>query len=334
MNKRLLVLAVAGAFGASGSVLAHDHDGATGISVKGHAETLFVASDDTEGNERRFHTEGEVSFTGKIADDLYGRVDLDLNSRYSDYFNDGDDAQTVEIEQIFGAWRINDMAKLKVGRFNNPLGYEKQDAPYKTTASRSLVSMLLDEQTQLYQNNIEGVAVDLDFGPAQLTLGVLNEIGGTAEENSLLAQVRGEVIPGLNLALGILTQEDFEDSANDAGFASYGNLVNFYADYTLDLGGVGATFFVDYLTGSDGLDAAYSIGAKAKVTDAIGLTLRYDVAEYDFANDFEETAIALGVNYRASKNLDFRAEWYSEEQEDNTGKVDNDSVILSAVFKF
>ncbi len=333
MNKRLLVLAVASAFGASGAAFAHGDDNKIGLSVNGHAETSFYITDDAgeaggvNETERKFHTEGEVSFGAKIADDLYGRIDLDLNSRYSP------GEETVEIEQMFGAWRVNDLATVKIGRFNNPLGYEKQDAPNKSTYSRSLISEVLDFSTELYQNNIEGVAVGLNAGPAKITVAALNDIGGVDEENSFLAHVRGEAVPGLNLALGVLTQ--------DAGFE---NLINFNADYTLDLGSVATTFFVDYLTASEVLDNAYSVGAKLKLNDVVGLTLRYDMVELD--GGAETTAFTVGANWQATSNLDLRLEWRNLDSEfgldfDPFGdpilvgaNSDDDSVILSAVVRF
>lgn len=337
MNKRLLVLAVAGAFSAAGAASAHDV-GEVDVKIGGHVESSFVVTDDAgEGqgangandSERKFATEGEVSISAKSGDSLYVRADIDINSRYSDYFNGGVDAQTIEIEQLFGAWKINDMTKVRIGRFNNPLGYESQDAPHKTTFSRSLISELLDLQTSLYQNNIEGVALDLNVGPAKVTLAALNEIGGVDEENSFLAHISGEALPGLKLALGVLTQEDVDANAD-----SFENLINFNAAYNLDLGAVNTTFFVDYLTAGEQLDNAYSVGAKARLTDVIGATLRYDFAEFD--NNAEDTALTVGVNWEATKNLNLRAEWRNEEQEDSTGATvfDDDSVVLSAVFSF
>lgn len=332
MNKRLIVLAVAGAFGASGAAIAAPKDMGPSASVHGFVESLLVVSDDAgdvpggdNTTEKKFATEGEVSLHANATDDVYVRVDLDYNSRYSA------GGETLEIEQLYGAWRINDMAKMKVGRFNNPLGYEAQDAPYKSTISRSLIMSLLDDQTSLYQNNIEGVAVGLNVGPAMVTLGVLNEIGGVVdEENSFLAHVRGEVIPGLNLGLGMLTQEDFDAAANPNSFET---LINFNADYTVDFGAAAAKFFVDYLTAGEGLDMAYSLGAKVQVVDNVGVTFRYDFAEYD--SDREDTAMTLAANWNATDNVDFRAEWRNDEVE-NAGAAnrDDDSVVLSAVFTF
>lgn len=327
MNKRLIVLAVAGAFGASGAAFAAPKDMGPSASVHGHVESLFVVSDDfgdvgggDNTEERKFHTEGEVSVHAKATDDVYVRVDLDYNSRYS---VSGDD---LEIEQLFGAWRINDMAKVKVGRFNSPLGYEKQDAPRKTTISRSVIMELLDDQTSLYQNNIEGVAVNLNVGPAMVTLGVLNELGGVDEENSFLAHVKGEVIPGLNLGLGMLTQEDVDVSAG-----SFETLINFNADYSIDFDGVATTFFLDYLTAGEDLDNAYSLGAKARFGD-FGATFRYDLAEFD--NDAEITAITLAGNWRATDNLDLRAEWRNDDFDNGATSVDFDSVVVSATYSF
>lgn len=325
MNKRLLVLAVAGAFGAAGAASAHSV-GEVDLSIGGHVETGFYLTDDaTEGTvdskEKSFHTEGEISFRATVNDNAYVRADIDIDSRYGD--------ETIEIEQLYGALRINDMAKVRVGRFTNPLGYESIDAPHKTTYSRSLVMEALDLQTSLYQNTLEGVAVDLDLGPAKLTLGALNDIGDVAEENSFLAHISGEALPGLKLALGFLTQEDVEVNPG-----SFENLINFNAAYNVDLGSVNTTFFVDYLTAGEQLDNAYSLGAKAMFTDTIGGTLRYDMAEFE--NDFEVTSLTVGVNWAAAQSVDLRAEWRNDDGEAGNGATvfDDDSFILSAVFSF
>ncbi len=111
------------------------------------------------------------------------------------------------------------------------------------------------------------------------------------------------------------------------------NLINFNAAYKLDLGAVKTTFFFDYLTASEILDSAYSVGAKAMFTDTLGATVRYDMGELD--NDDEATALTVGVNWMAASNFDVRAEWRNDEEE--TGGVttlDAASVILSAVFHF
>ena len=288
MNKRLLVLAVASTFGASGAC-AHGDD--RSAERQRPRRDLLPITDDAGDNGTTSRpsvssTPKAVSFGAKIAESGYGRVDLDLNSRYSP------EEETVEMSRC-SAPGASTMATVKIGRFNSPLGYEKQDAPNKSTYSRSLISDVLDFSTELYQNNIEGVAVGLNAGPAKITLAALNDIGGVDEENSFLAHVRGEVVPGLNLALGVLTQ--------DAGFE---NLINFNADYTLDLGTIATTFFVDYLTASEALDNAYSVGAKLKLNDVVGLTLRYDMAELDgnFGNA-ETTAFTVGANWQATSNL-------------------------------
>ncbi|MDR2877259.1 MAG: porin [Chromatiales bacterium] len=332
MNKRLLVLAVAGAFGAS-AAYANEN-----VSIKGHVESYLTVIDDAGetdpalGNvtERKFNTEGELSLSSKVNDNVYVRTDLDLNSRYSGYFTG--DANVLEIEQIYGGMRVNDMVSVRVGRFNNPMGYESQDAPMKTTFSRSLVSTALDSQTTLYQNNIEGVAADVDVGPAKVTVGVLNDIGGANKKNSILANIGAEPLPGLNLELGFLTQNKQQGLL--AG--TYGNLIDFNAAYGLDLGAVKTTFFVDFLTADETLDNAFSVGAKLKFADTIGGTLRYDNAKFnaDLANQ-KVTAITAGVNWAAMDNVDVRGEWHNEKVENDFGtSSDDDSLVLSAVFTF
>lgn len=349
MNKRLLVLAVAGAFGASGSAFA-DSDG--NLSVKGYVESIFVVSqdeidEDELTNERRFDTEGSLAFRA-MTDGFYAGVVLDVNSRYSGYEaieivephlyggRDPDEQNLIEVPELWGGWHINDMAGIRIGRFENPLGYESQKAPKKTMISRGLITELLDGQTSLYKNTVEGLALDLDVGPAKLTLGVLNEIGDVQEENSFLAHISGEVVPGLNLALGLLTQEDFDAADNPTSFES---LINFNAAYKFDLGGMASKVWIDYLTAGEILDNAWSVGFSIQPTSQFDVAFRYDMAKGDYptiAGELERTSMTLAGLWRATDRVGIRAEWRNDDFDYDGGDFDDDynQILLSAVFSY
>lgn len=352
MNKRLLVLAVAGAFGAAGAASAQ-----VDVTVSGYVESGFVISDDAgkvEGGknatERKFHTEGEIDIIADVNDNVYVRADLDYNSRTGlpgnfvvAVPNGGDfDNRTLQIEQLFGGVRFNDMTSMRIGRFNNPLGYEHQDAHRRSTYSRSLITEILSDQTALYDNNIEGVALDIDAGPAMVTLAVLDEISGQVnKKNSFLAHVSGEAVPGLNLGLGVLTQEKNGGADQNRSPDSMETLINFNIAYDLAMDEVDATFFLDYLNAGEVIKDAWSVGAKGTFLDSFGAIVRYDFVKHESNDTAGETrngrthAWTVGVNWMVADNADLRLEWRNEElKKAGAFNYDDDSVLLSAVFSF
>jgi hypothetical protein len=326
MNKKLLAVAVAGAFAASGAAFANDHDKSHGMGAKvnGHIFSTFTLTDDFDAsNEKRFHTDAELNIKAMVADGVYARVDLDYGLGGT-----GGDG----IEQAYGAWRINDMAKLQIGRFNNPLGIEAHDQADLSTISHGLIRTdILNHQVDAGTdgNNIEGVAVHLMAGPAKVTLGLLNEIGGVAEENSFLLNISGSPIDGLDLALGVLTQEDRGPLSPD----SYENLINFNVAYGMDMGDISWKVWLDYITAGEVLDNGYSLGGYVALPNNFGVTLRYNMIEYD--GGAEDTAITLAGSWQAADNFDLRLEWRNDDIESGgLPAVDGDTITLAAAFKF
>ncbi len=327
MNKKLLAIAVAGAFAASGAALAgdrHSMDHGPGAKVNGHVFSTFTVSDDafdpigpgTNPEEKKFHTDAEINFKAMVADDVYVRVDLDYG--LSSPFSDG-------IEQAYGAWKINDMVKLQIGRFNSPLGIEAHDqAELKTTISHGLIrtAVLNDQITGGSDgNNIEGVAVHLMAGPAKVTVGILNDIGGVDEENSMLLNLSATPVDGLDLNLGVITQD------NDT--TAFGNLINFNVAYGMMLNDdmdIGVSF--DYITGSEILDSGMSLAGHIGLPQGFGIALRYDMLEDDDGNEL--TAITLAGSYQVADNFDLRLEW----RNDDDDVEDFDSIKLAAAFRF
>lgn len=324
MNKKLLAVAVAGAFAASGAAFANGHHGSDhgpGAKVNGHVFSTFNLTDDFAGedadgnlNERKFHTDAEINFKAMVADGVYARVDLDY----------GLASGTDGIEQAYGAWKINDMVKLQIGRFNNPLGIEAHDQADLTTISHGLIrEFVLNDQVTGGSdgNNLDGVAVHLNAGPAKITVGVLNDIGGVSEENSLLLNLSASPVDGLDLNLGVLTQE------NDT--TEFGNLINFNAAYGMQLNDdMSLKVSLDFITASEILDTGFSLAGHLGFAQGFGVTLRYDMLEDDASNEL--TAITLAGSYKVADNFDLRLEWRNLDDDVDDG----DQVNLAAAFKF
>lgn len=327
MNKKLLVLAVAGAFAASGAAFANDHGNKAGAKVNGYVFTTFAltdeAADDTtldldgnpaNANERKFKTSGKLSFSAMPTDDIYTKIDVVINNSYA--------ADDYALQQAFGAWRINDMAKLKIGQFNSPLGAEAHNKPDLTTISHGLIrTHVLNDQMDLGDgNNVQGAAVHLNAGPAKVTVGLLNDIGEAAEENSFLLSVGGSVLDGLDLNLGVITQE------NDA--TEFGNLINFNAAYSMVAADMPIKLWLDYITASENLDSGLSLGGHIGLPNNFGVTLRYDMLEDDAGNEL--TAMTLAGIWQATDAMDLRIEW----RNDDDDVEDFNSITLAAAFKF
>jgi hypothetical protein len=338
MNRKLLAVAVAGAFAASGSAFAgkHDNDHGPGATVNGYVMSTFTITDDfgedqgfnADGNpandsERKFNTFGKLGFGAMVSDDAYARIDVVLNNPYA--------SDNFEIQQAFGSWRVQEMAKVQIGRFNSPLGIEAHNKSDLTTISHGLIrtDVLNHQITQGDGNNIEGVAVHLMAGPAKVTLGLLNEIGGVDDENSFLLNVSGSPIDGLDLSLGVLTQEDNTPSNDE----SYENLINFNVAYGMDMGDISWKVWLDYITAGEVLDNGYSLGGYVGLPNNFGVTLRYDMIEYD--GGAEDTAITLAGHWQPADNVDLRLEWRNDDIESGgLPAVDGDTITLAAVFKF
>lgn len=328
MNKKLLAVAVAGAFAASGAAFAgdkhHGGDHGPGAKVNGHIFSTFTLTDDFGGDpnesEKKFHTDAELNIKAMVAEGVYARVDLD-------YGLGGDTDGGDGIEQAYGAWKINDMVKVQIGRFNSPLGIEAHDqADLNHFITHGQVRHALNDATALTGgtdgNNIEGVAAHLMAGPAKITLGLLNDIGDVPEENSILLNISGSPIEGLDLSLGTITQDD-----DDNG----GDLINFNAAYSLAASDMPIKVWLDYLTAAEIVDSVISIGGSVGFSHGFGVALRYDVTSY--ANDTDETSITLAASWQAADNFDLRIEWRNDEFENGT-TVDGDTLALAAAFRF
>lgn len=348
MKKRLLVVAIAGAFAASGAAMAQG----PAVSVSGWGESIFTVMDDfgeddglaadgssANSTERKFATDGELDFMATINDNLSARADIDINNSLA---KNNDD---LAVEQLFVNWKATDMFGIKIGRFNNPVGYEGQDATDIATVTNSLLFSAIQSQVARtpdgYNNNLEGLALDFTAGPAMVTLGVVNEIGGIDEENSFFANIGGS-FAGFDIEAGILTQDDNDTSNLD----SAENIIDVNAAYNFNAG-VPLKIWAEWLSTGEIYDNGWTVGAYAMVSQMVGVAVRYDTLSYD-ANIDDNTALTVALTVRPVEHLDLLLEWRSDEFEASdlgaqtlaggTGPAEAedsaDRLLLSAVYSF
>ncbi len=250
MNKKLIALAVAGAFASYGSVAT-----AASVTVSGFADIIYTAVDDASDSvipagknttEGKFGADAEVDFIATMGA-VTARVDIDLNLTDPTGMSD-----SGTLEQAMFAWDLGAVTLIG-GVFNSPIGQEAEDAPDIEFTSKSVVSNILDHQTARDGNNITGVAVAGALGPVTLTGAFLNDIQDSNEENSLAFVANYSPIADLDLEVGFVTQADQADSS--ALMNSAEDVTNFNASYKVS----GFTVGLDYLSTGKVVDSAYTL---------------------------------------------------------------------------
>lgn len=329
MNKKLISLAIAGAFAsASPSIFAAE---AMSGSVSGFVDAIFTlqdeAADDTttdvdgalaNPNNMSFGTNGEVDFMGS-AGDVGVRVDLDVAD------------STTEVEQAKISWKTSDSLTVNIGQQNaKGLGFEGEDAPdLFQTSTGQLRNIVNAQSSEGPGNNVEGVILEFGAGPANISVGLLNDLHDAAEENSLLITAGGSPTEGLNLQLGVVTQAD-NTAANPN---SLENIIDLYATYTSGSWWVNAEL-LDAGTDADGMvDTGFGLTGHVDFGNGFGGTLRYDTVSY---NDVGATSVddttstTVAGSYAAADNLGLVLEIRS----DDNGVDTFNSVTLEALGTF
>jgi hypothetical protein len=304
MKKSMIALAVAAATAAP--VMTQ----AAAPEVSGFVDIIFTAVDDTSdvlnstnSEESKFTADGEIDFKGNLADDVSVQVDLDV---------DLGGGGSGDIEQAFFGWSLNKDVTVLGGVFNNPIGWEAEDAPNMYQTTHSMNYNILDGQTALRGNNIAGVAVAGTVEKFTLTAALLNDLQQVDEENSIALVAGFAPTEELNLEAGIVTQDNDNPAAGGAGTV-------------IDLN---ATFSKDDITAAGELLVASEIieySAMAMLNMAIpetdmSATVRGELVSYDA--DIDDTlALTLAGLYTVNDALGIVAELKYIDGEANDGDI-------------
>lgn len=273
---------------------------AASASVNGFGDIIYTVVDEAADgtgaggdnpNEGKFSANAEADITAGN-DRVSVRVDADLDL----VTNEGDNVagtDSARIEQAFFALKATPAVTVLGGVFNNPIGYEKEDAPDLYQVTHGQIWSILDGQTKLHGNNVAGVAVAGAMGPVSVTVGVLNDLGQADEENSYALVLGASPMNGLDIEFGYSTVDAI--------------------DYVYDLNAQykvgGLTAAVEYLSAGEVVDSAYGLYGNYDFGNGFSATLRYDNVGYEAANTDDTTSVTVAGGYKIADNLQVNLEW-------------------------
>lgn len=314
MKKKLLSLAIAAVM-APGFAAAADTSGFADIGYT-------ITNDSNSAAEGSFGANGEVDFSASPANGVTTRVDVNLNL----------DPSTADsgaaIEQAFFAWGVTEGVTVIGGVFNNPIGAEAEDITDRKFANHGVVYNVLDSQTTLDGDNVAGLAVAGAVGPVTLTGAYLNDIGGVPEKNSMALLANYSPVKGVDLELGMVTQD-----------AGAGDAINFNASYA-PAQVAGLTVGMDYLTADKTVDSAFEIFANYDIGNGVAVGGRYETVAWENGMTYGQntTRTTANVSYQAASNLKAILEIASGDKKGTapaaSGINNDNTTTLSLVAKF
>jgi len=328
MNKRLLFVSSSALLLVfSNSVFAIDS------KVSGFADIIWTLTDEasdstapggTNSTEGKFTVDGEVDFFSKLNETVSARVDLDLAMAVNGGANasavTGGPADSAIIEQAFFAWSLPNNLTFLGGVFNNPVGWEGEDAPDLYQTSHNQNWEILDGQTALHGNNVAGVALAAPLGPITVTGALLNDLQQTNEEYSIAIVVNATPVTGLDLEFGFVTQDNDVPTAGGAG-----NVMDINGTFTQGI----YTAAIEILTADEIIDNSIMILGNVSLPMGFGVTGRIEKVAFDGPGS-DTDIITIAGTYHAAENLDVLLEYRTTD----TGATDFNLLTAEFVTKF
>ena len=288
---------------------------AGGPTVGGFADITY-----TQDN-KLFAANAELDVSNSLSKQVTVRVDTDLALAVNGGGNasaiTGGPADSAVIEQAFFAYTPIKAITVIGGVFNNPIGWEKEDAPDMYSISKGQIYGILDGQTALYGNNLAGAAIAGAVGPATITVAALNDLGQVTDKNSIAAVANVTPVKGLDLELGYVTQD-----------AGAGNVWDVNATYS----GMGATVGLEVLGAENAVDLAWGALVNYEINPMFNVTARYDSVSYEAAGTDDSTSYALVGTFNAAKNLAILAEFQNVDKGNAGGSDDTATLEFIASF--
>jgi hypothetical protein len=326
MNKKLLSLAVAGAFAASAA--AYAQESGPSVSVNGFGNVLWkVTQDDVDTsipsdlvgvvapgpNESQFLTDGEVNFDSE---------NLFIALAAATGGGNGNDS-SVSVGQLFLKHAFNDQWMLAAGKFDSNL---TADAGAAIDREFTYNSILFNGLAGEGGESLQGIALAGNLGMLDLNVGYVNDHsteGTDDEKNSVAVRANAALMDDmLNLEFGYLSQDQLG-----------GDIMDINGTFAfLENGIVG----VDYLSLSDGdtsafgVDDATSIWAGWNFAGGFAVKARYEIATPADSDIDDTTVMELYASYDLSENVKVAGDWRSLDDGDDTF----DSATLQLVGAF
>lgn len=323
MKRKSLLLAV------SAALITGGHAAAADVKVNGFADITYMVKDSNSttggvgGTEGKFAANAETDFAASLGDRSSLRMDVDFGLGINGGANaasvTGDGRQgpkdAAVVEQVYFATKPLSNVTILGGVFNNPIGWEAEDAPDMFQTSHGQIYNIFDGQTILYGNNIAGLAVAGALGPVTLTAALLNDLGQADEENSTALVANIAPIKGLDVELGYVTQAAGAENVMDL-------------NATFKTGGL--TVGAEYLSADEIVDNAMGITANFAFNDIVGVTGRYDTVSYQITGIDDTTSLTLAASVKLDKGFTAVAEI----RKDDDGTDTSDLVQLEFIATF
>jgi len=306
MNKKLIALAVAGAMSVPLAVQASDTGSMAGdVAISGFADIFYTATKDgSPTSEDLFDVrEVEVDFAGSGL-----RIDIDA-------MNNG---ATVRVEQANFTHEVANGWSLMGGSFESGLTDDAQDAP----------DMQFSTNSKLFEaapTVVSGLAVSGMAGPANVTVGLVNDITAIApnQGTGVLLNVNGSVMEGLHVELGYLSQ----DMAN-------GDLLDINALYEHGPFMAGLDYLSADPTAATDFDSGYSVIGGFDFGNGVAVKARLENTENMAGGETDVTT--LYVTYAVSDNLSVALQTENVEKDAlvTGGASDYDTAELELIATF
>lgn len=162
-----------------------------------------------------------VQGEGELSWEYYGlqfNVDLQVSSNRKDpeiSIAPGNQNDFI-VEQAYVKAPLLQHLTVMGGLLHNPLGYEGEDAPDRDQVSHGQIWNIINGQTHLPGNSVQGVAFTSTFGRTGFTAGFLNDLGQIHNRHSLEVMVTSRPVEGVTLNGGFLSQSSLQLNPSSA----------------------------------------------------------------------------------------------------------------------
>lgn len=288
------------------------------IIKRAYVDTTFTAKTPASGGQKRFVPEGET----ELAFD-YKKITLNLDVNLT---TSTDSRDSGEIEQAYFDIPLVQSLSLTGGVMNNPLGWEREDAPDRDQISHGQIWSLLDGQTSLSGNNVEGVAFRGVLGHSALFAGLLNDLGNVANKRSMEVVFTSHPVDKLDMTAGFVTQSKLDSNPQSAESLLDLNAQWHGGDYSVAL---------EYFAGDKLINAGYALYGRYRWPSYL-LSARVDQVKYLITGVPATTTYTLTAAYLIGDNLKLALEYKSGRNKNTVPVVltlpeDGDSIFLQAL---
>lgn len=257
--------------------------------ITGFVDTVFVAVDDITPSgslspiQYKFVTTGEIDFDSVIGEKTNVRLDVDLSTT------------GATLEQAYGSYKFTKVFGMKAGMFNNPVGWEAEDAPELFHINHGLIYQILDSQTTTVAgNNLTGFALTVDTNEVKFAGGQVNELSDENEKISLFAAGSFKFgSSGLELEAGAVTQNANLETLVDVNLT--------FKQGPLTVAG-------EVLLPGEVVDMAVGGTANFQFTSKFSGTARYERVNFDSTAVDDASVITLAGTFALNSNIFINAE--------------------------